>query len=142
MASILHIGIIMARKNQKLTALAVLKQAVEPIGISVLVNKLGGVPQRTLRRWVNDWVDEGFIEKVGQGRATRYCSNIKQSDHTKELIFFNGLDNDLRVSLLSQLRDLWTYNSTAIEGNTLTLGDTHLNFVIDALANGRCIRRF
>ena len=132
----------LAHKSKKSTALAVLKQAVEPIGISVLVNKLGGVPQRTLRRWVNDWVDEGIIEKVGQGRATRYYSNIQQSDYTKKLIFFNCLDNDLRVSLLRQLRDLWTYNSTAIEGNTLTLGDTHLNFVIDALANGRCIRRF
>jgi Fic family protein len=31
--------------------------------------------------------------------------------------------------LLSQLRDLWTHHSTAIEGNTLTLGDIH--FVLE-----------
>ncbi len=38
--------------------------------------------------------------------------------------FFNGLDNDLKNVLLAQLRNLWTHNSTALEGNTLTLGET------------------
>ncbi|WP_457575751.1 Fic family protein [Desulfomarina sp.] len=40
------------------------------------------------------------------------------------LTFFRGLDPDLRDALLIQLRNLWTHSSTAIEGNTLTLGDT------------------
>ncbi|MCP4682288.1 MAG: Fic family protein [Desulfobacterales bacterium] len=39
-------------------------------------------------------------------------------------IFLNGLDNDLQKALLIQLRNLWTHTSTAIEGNTLTLGET------------------
>jgi len=34
-----------------------------------------------------------------------------------------------RQSLLNQIRDLWTYTSTALEGNTLTLGET--KFVIE-----------
>ena len=38
--------------------------------------------------------------------------------------FLDGLDHDLKVALLAQLRDLWTYTSTALEGNTLTLGET------------------
>ena len=33
--------------------------------------------------------------------------------------FLDGLDNDLKMALLAQLRDLWTYSSTALEGNTL-----------------------
>lgn len=37
---------------------------------------------------------------------------------------FQGLDADLRAVLLAQIRDLWTHGSTAIEGNTLTLGET------------------
>lgn len=37
---------------------------------------------------------------------------------------FDGLDSDLRLALASQLRDLWTHTSTALEGNTLTLGET------------------
>jgi Fic family protein len=38
--------------------------------------------------------------------------------------FLEGLDKDIQQSLLNQLRDLWTHTSTALEGNTLTLGDT------------------
>jgi Fic family protein len=37
---------------------------------------------------------------------------------------FPNLDADLRAALLIQLRDLWTHTSTAIEGNSLTLGET------------------
>ncbi|MDR3361382.1 MAG: hypothetical protein LBO64_00795 [Desulfovibrio sp.] len=38
--------------------------------------------------------------------------------------FLNNLDNDLRISLLCALRDKWTHSSTALEGNSFTLGDT------------------
>jgi len=38
--------------------------------------------------------------------------------------FLQNLDNDIRDGLLIQLRNLWTHTSTAIEGNTLTLGET------------------
>jgi len=41
---------------------------------------------------------------------------------------FQGLDKDIAANLKEQLRILWTHNSTAIEGNTLTLGET--TFVI------------
>ena len=40
------------------------------------------------------------------------------------LTFLNNLDPDLQKALLTQLRNLWTHTSTAIEGNTLTLGET------------------
>jgi len=38
--------------------------------------------------------------------------------------FLNGLDNDIRAALIAQLRNLWTHGSTALEGNSLTLGET------------------
>lgn len=119
----------MAHKSKQLAALAVLKQAAEPVGISMLAARLGSVPPRSLRRWLNAWVEQGVIEKSGQGRATRYRYCITEADSTASLTFLAGLDNDLRQTLLKQLRDLWTHNSTAIEGNTLTLGDTH--FVLE-----------
>lgn len=40
------------------------------------------------------------------------------------LDFLSGLDQDIRDALLIQFRNLWTHASTAIEGNTLTLGET------------------
>ncbi|MBP6582355.1 MAG: Fic family protein [Chromatiaceae bacterium] len=41
----------------------------------------------------------------------------------------DGLDPDIRAALIAQVRDLWTHGSTALEGNTLTLGET--KFVIE-----------
>ena len=43
--------------------------------------------------------------------------------------FLAALDSDLNSALKAQLRDLWTHTSTAIEGNSLTLGET--KFVIE-----------
>lgn len=42
----------------------------------------------------------------------------------RNFFFLSDLDRDLRISLLQSLRDLWTHTSTALEGNTFTLGDT------------------
>jgi Fic family protein len=42
----------------------------------------------------------------------------------KKVKFLDGLSEDIRNSLLEQLRVFWTHTSTAIEGNTLTLGET------------------
>jgi len=49
--------------------------------------------------------------------------------------FLAGLDDDLYLNVLAQLREVWTYNSTAIEGNTLTLAETHL-----VLADGLTVK--
>lgn len=38
--------------------------------------------------------------------------------------FLDGLADDIKQNLLGQLRVLWTHASTALEGNTLTLGET------------------
>lgn len=38
--------------------------------------------------------------------------------------FYAKLDADIKGTLLAQIRNLWTHTSTAIEGNSLTLGDT------------------
>ena len=40
------------------------------------------------------------------------------------LAFLHKLDPDLRKALMAQIRNLWTHSSTAIEGNSLTLGET------------------
>ena len=43
---------------------------------------------------------------------------------TRFLAFLRDLDADLKAGLQEQLRVLWTHHSTALEGNTLTLGET------------------
>jgi len=39
-------------------------------------------------------------------------------------LFYENLPEDIRESLIKQLTALWTYDSTGIEGNALTLGET------------------
>ena len=41
-----------------------------------------------------------------------------------EFTFLQAFDKDIQSSLLSQLRDLWSHSSTAIEGNSLSLAET------------------
>ena len=38
--------------------------------------------------------------------------------------FYDHLDPDIKTILLAQIRNLWTHNSTSLEGNSLTLGET------------------
>lgn len=56
------------------------------------------------------------------------------------MMFLDGLDNDLRLALLAQLRDLWTHNSTALEGNTLTLGETAFILSEGLTVSGKSLR--
>ena len=65
----------------------------------------------------------GRVSDVDRGSGVHAVMN------SIELKAFAGLDPDLRAALLGQIRDLWTHGSTAIEGNTLTLGET--KFVIE-----------
>lgn len=51
-----------------------------------------------------------------------YAQNLATSQ--RQFKFLEGLDDDLRTALLKSLRALWTHTSTALEGNTFTLGDT------------------
>ena len=39
-------------------------------------------------------------------------------------MFYEGLSSDIRSQLLKQVAAVWTHDSTALEGNTLTLGET------------------
>ena len=120
----------MANPVLRQTTLALLKQSVKPLSITEISQQLNGeVPLRTLRRWLSDWVSEGAVSRSGTGRATRYQYLVQavapEVSRPVLFTFLSGLDNDLKNNLLTQIRDLWTHTSTALEGNTLSLGDTH-----------------
>jgi len=91
-----------------------------------------------------EWVGEGVVTRTGVGRATRYRSVVATGRDTGAApfapVFLQGLDSDIREQLLAQIRDLWTHTSTALEGNTLTLGDTHFILNEGLTISGRPIK--
>jgi len=120
----------MAKNALRTIVFSLLKNSSTPLSLTEISRRINGeAPPRTLRRWLSAWVAEGAIERLGTGRATRYQSLVQAEDAARPIFnslgFLSGLDNDLKTELLSQIRDLWTHTSTALEGNTLSLGDTH-----------------
>lgn len=120
----------MARKTQQSTVLSALRHGAQALTRTEIAAMAGAdVPDRTLRRWLSDWTADGVLERTGVGRSTRYRYRpqvgVAEPPLPGPLGFLRGLDEDLKHSLLSAIRDVWTHTSTALEGNTLTLGDTH-----------------
>lgn len=118
----------MARKVQRDTVFSELERSSAALSVAEIIRRSGpDLPQRTLRRWLSAWVEQGLVARTGVGRATRYqaVATPGADDTPAPLGFLRSLDDDLKRELLAQIRDLWTHTSTALEGNTLSLGDTH-----------------
>lgn len=56
------------------------------------------------------------------------------------IFFFNGFDDDLKNILIQRFRDLWTHESTAIEGNSLSLGETSFVLKEGLTISGKTVR--
>lgn len=55
-------------------------------------------------------------------------------------LFYEGLSQDIRDQLLKQVAAVWTHDSTAIEGNTLTLGETVKVLELGLTISGKPLR--
>ncbi|MDR2849197.1 MAG: Fic family protein, partial [Verrucomicrobiota bacterium] len=55
-------------------------------------------------------------------------------------LFYEGLSPDLRDQLIKQISAVWTHDSTALEGNTLTLGDTFKVLELGLTIDGKTLR--
>ncbi|HAZ95218.1 MAG TPA: Fic family protein [Porticoccaceae bacterium] len=137
----------MAKSTQQQSVLMLLQQSPTALSLRDIELKINHeASARTLRRWLAGWVAEHKIEKTGAGPSTLY-QIISQSDDSVAPVvqgdsfgFLRGLDADLRVGLLGQIRDLWTHSSTALEGNTLSLGDTHFILEQGLTVSGKPIK--
>lgn len=55
-------------------------------------------------------------------------------------LFYDGLAPDIRDALIKQVAAIWTHDSTAIEGNTLTLGETVKVLELGLTISGKSLR--
>ncbi len=96
------------------------------------------VAERTLRRWLANAVEQGQVIKIGEKRGTKY--QVIRKKKPTDFQFLAGKSESQKTAILKQLRDLWTHTSTALEGNTLTLGDTHFLLEEGLTISGKPIR--
>lgn len=67
-------------RDKKLIILRQLNQESEPISLAELLPKLGDAfKERSVRRWLNEFIQEGIVKKIGQKRGTRYLVNESQA---------------------------------------------------------------
>lgn len=63
----------MSTHDKKLAILKALGQEVAPMGLAELLRRLGTqYSDRSVRRWLNELVRDGLVERHGQKRATKY----------------------------------------------------------------------
>ena len=122
-----------------MAVLNALKAAGNPLSLSEISQISGeNIAERTLRRWLAVWVEQGVVVRTGNKRSTRY---LYQRKHFYPPILDAGflamVPVDLRTAVLAQIRDLWTHTSTALEGNTLSLGDTHAVLAMGLTVSGK-----
>ena len=97
------------------------------------------IPERTLRRWLSNEVKKGKLIMIGAKRSTRYLLADLPAKKTN-FKFLQGKPSEQQQQILEQLRDLWTHTSTAIEGNTLSLGDTHFLLEEGLTVSGKAMK--
>ncbi|NGX42968.1 MAG: hypothetical protein K940chlam7_01258 [Chlamydiae bacterium] len=63
----------MKPRDRKLAILRLLGQLCEPVSLPDLMDKLqDNFKERSVRRWLNQFVEEGLVKKTGQKRGTKY----------------------------------------------------------------------
>jgi pyridoxine/pyridoxamine 5'-phosphate oxidase len=73
----------MSDNPEKTQVLSLLKQQGQPVALSVLLKKAGAAySERTLRRWLAEWVALGLVQKSGQKRGTVYWAVDAEQSHS------------------------------------------------------------
>ena len=112
----------MANKSAQQIVLSLLQSSKKSFSANELLAAIEGeINPRTLRRWLTVWEEEGAVKRTGKKKGTRYRGISSEPYH---FTFLHAVPEYRRNSVMNQIRDVWTHTSTAIEGNTLTLGDT------------------
>lgn len=65
---------------------------------------------------------------------------VLNHDPYRTWTFLKGLDRDLKKGLIEQLICQWTHNSTSLEGNTISAGDTHLILTEGVTVSGKSLK--
>jgi Fic family protein len=95
--------------NQKQAALiAVLQQQNQPAGLSELIALLppGEYAERTVRRWMTNWVKDGRVARTGHGRSTRYqAAHVEGEPSGEKTAVANNSFSDTSLQAITYVRE-------------------------------------
>ncbi len=129
----------MCKKDEKVAVLVFIRQKNSALSLPEILQELEfDLAERTLRSWLVSWVEDGTLQRTGKKRGTRYRWNAETAP--THFAFLEPIPPHRREVVLAQIRDLWTHTSTALEGNTLTLGDTHFILQEGLTISGKPLR--
>ena len=94
---ITEIGRIMSNSGRKMAVLEVLDDQSKPLGLPQILALLPSeFPERTVRRWLAEFVDEGRLVRTGRRRGTRY--------ETSRVDVHEGIFSPGALEVLAQVR--------------------------------------
>ena len=108
--------------------------------ISSLENGRSQARERTLIQLAKALdIEQEELRSAMRIEATeKNLNSIKKVE--QDWLFLEGLDKDLRAGLAQSLMTEWTHSSTAIEGNTISAGDTLFILKEGLTVNGKSLR--
>lgn len=125
--------------TEKERVLNYISSANKPVSISDIKTAIDfQVDNRTVQRWLNTAAKQGLVLITGERKARKYVNVPPKSKPTFK--FLHGLPSSKQQELLDMLRTMWTHNSTALEGNTLNLGETQFILSEGLTVSGKSLK--
>ena len=91
-------------------------------------------------RRVAETLNQRYHLNITHNAVFSYARTRRSVPRHGRALFFDGLSPDLQAALLRQVAAVWTHDSTAIEGNTLTLGETVKVLELGLTISGKPLR--
>jgi Fic family protein len=117
----------MANNQNKLAVLEFLKNQQVAITLSTILRELGeSYSERTVRRWLSEWVIMGLVKKTGQKRGAHYAA-VKEPSTEPESAYFSPASQTALAQVRAPyaLRKPLTYNPAWLNGYRPNI-DTYL----------------
>jgi prophage maintenance system killer protein/Fe2+ or Zn2+ uptake regulation protein len=94
----------MNSSDKKTIVLQILIDEVRSLSLPELLTKLGSdYTERTVRRWLSGFAQDGLVEKIGQKRATKYQA-IKTTTNAQQIEISKSHFSKASLGILQQIR--------------------------------------
>ena len=126
------LAVFMSKEQTQLIVLEVLKKQQSPVTLPELLLELGtDYSERTVRRWLAEWVGMGLVKRTGQKRGVHYSAIRDNAAIEPAAAYFSQASQKVleQVKVPYALRKPLTYNSSWLKAYRPNI-DAYLNPVL------------